>query len=111
MAATGREKRNSMKQQPNRLKAAIGGFFYRKRIVYSLYSPPGELIKVFEVQGRKYMRIAFTNRIKFKGTWPITDVPLHHVSGIRRIPSKFDKLLARITGRVARASFRNVKRK
>jgi hypothetical protein len=60
--------------------------------VYSKYMMPGELVKVFMHKGKKYVRIAFTNRVKFTGTIPVTDVLYSNVTGIRKLPSSFKKM-------------------
>lgn len=66
---------------------------------------PGELIKTFEHRGKKYVRIAFTNRVKFKGTMPVTDVLFSNVTAIRKLPSPFKKWVFSLVNKKPRATY------
>ena len=83
----------------------IKAFFKSKRIIYSVKYQPGQLVKVFVHKRQKYCRIAFTNRIKIKGHWPITDVKFSEVTGIRKLPSPFKVWLYGLVKLKPRATF------
>jgi hypothetical protein len=76
----------------------IKKYFRNKKIVYSRYLQPAELVKIFTYNNKKYVRVAFTNRVKFKGTMPVTDVLFANVTGIRKLPSPFKKWLYGLIG-------------
>ena len=91
---------NSENLQPGKMN--IIKFFKTKKIIHSTKWQPGLLVKSFTVyrktgnrkfERKKYVRIAFTNRIKYKGMWPITDVLFEDVKTIEVVPSPFKKWL------------------
>ena len=86
-------------------KKKIRKFFKSKKIVYHIRLSPGELVKIFTHNGKKYVRIAFTNRVKFKGTMPVTDVLFSSVTGIRKLPSPFKKWVFGLVKKNARATY------
>lgn len=73
--------------------------FKRKKIIISTYFPPGELVKMIRINGHKFIRIAFTNRLKVADTWPITDIPWVHVKAIRVLPSAAEKFFYSLLGK------------
>lgn len=75
--------KGKLKQWIKRVKKAIKIAFYRKRIVYSTKHKPAVMIKPLEHEGKRYIRVAFDNRIKYEGHIPILDIPSHQVTGIR----------------------------
>lgn len=83
--------------------------FKRKKIIISTYFPPGELVKMIRINGHKFIRIAFTNRLKVAGTWPITDIPWVHVKAIRVMPSNFQKFMYKIMGKKAKSKIMVIK--
>ena len=89
---------------------SIRTFFKSKKIISSLDYQPAELIKRFTHKGKKYLRVAFTNRIKYQGTLPITDIPFDRVTGIRKLPSPFRKWLYGLVGKEPRATFYWIKK-
>lgn len=81
-------------------------FFYSKKIVFTRHYKPAELVKTFTHGGKRYMRIAFTNRQKYAGSNPLTDVRYpDDVTGIRKLPSRFKKLCYSLVGLRARGTF------
>lgn len=89
----------------------IRKFFRRKKIVYSRHLAPAELVKRFTHKGQKYVRIAFTNRVKYVGHVPITDLPLDRVQAIRVLPSPFRKKVYGLFGLKARATYYSFQKK
>lgn len=83
--------------------------FKRKKLIISIYYPPGELVKMILIRDTKFVRVAFTNKVKIAGTWPITDIPYVHVTGIRVVPSKFEKWFFGLFGKKARGKFLVIK--
>ena len=84
-----------------KIRRAIRNYFRRKVMVHSSKFHPAELVKVhMGWDGKKYVRIAFTNRQKIPGHHPVTDIEMKHVIGYRRIPSRFDKHLYRLVGKM-----------
>lgn len=84
--------------------------FTSKKIIYTTMWTPGELIKTFTHQGKKYVRIAFTNKVLYKGYLPITDVPFEKVTGIRKLPSPLKKCLCRLVGMKAKGIYIHINR-
>jgi translation initiation factor 1 (eIF-1/SUI1) len=80
-------------------------FFHSKKIVYTSTHQPAELVKTFNHAGKKYVRVAFTNRAKYKGLTPVTDVRFSDVTGIRKLPSRFKKFCYSLVGLQARGTF------
>lgn len=80
-----------------------------KKIVYSKSVVPGEMVRVFQHKGKKYVRIAITNRRKFKDTIPMTDIPLENVTAIRKLPSPLKKGICNLFGIKAKATFYKMK--
>ena len=81
-------------------------FFTSKKVIITTTLVPGQLIKTFTARdGIKYARIAFTNNVKFAGTWPVTDVPFRDIVGIRKLPSPFKKWLFGLIGKKPKATF------
>jgi hypothetical protein len=85
--------------------------FKRKKVIISTYFPPGELVTMIRIHGKKFIRVAFTNRVKVQGMWPITDIPWVHVTGIRVLPSAAEKFIYGLIGKKPRAKFIYVKHK
>jgi hypothetical protein len=85
--------------------------FKRKKVIISTYFPPGELVKMIRIHGKKFIRIAFTNRVKVQGTWPITDIPWVHVQAIRVMPSSAEKFFYGLIGKKPRGRYIVVKHK
>lgn len=83
--------------------------FYRKKIVYTTKYKPAMLVKSFELGGKRYVRIAFTNRAHDHQI-PMVDVEVKYVKGIRVCYSKFDKFLWKCIGVTAENRYRPVKR-
>ena len=86
-------------------------FFRSKKLVYSIRLAPAELVKYFRFGGKKYVRIAFTNKVKFKGTTPVTDIRFTDVTGIKKLPSPFKKMLYKSFGLRARPTFYKIAHK
>ena len=84
--------------------------FKRKRIVYTEKYKPAELVKVFMHKGKKYVRIAFTNRARLKWTIPVTDVLFSSVTGIRKLPSPFKKMCFGILKLKAKSVYYQIKK-
>jgi anaerobic selenocysteine-containing dehydrogenase len=84
-------------------------YFHRKKIVHSTEWQPGEMVKVFTHRGKKYVRIAFTNKIH-QNRMPITDVLFQNVVGIRRLPSRFEKWFWNLFGIRARGKYYVIKK-
>lgn len=61
----------------------IKKYFKKKVIVHSRTHMPAVFIKHVKSKGRQYVRVKFTNRLKFQGTVPLTDIPLENVLYIR----------------------------
>jgi len=80
-------------------------FFKSKKIIHSKHWMPGEMLTSFKYKGLKYVRIAFKNKVLIEGTWPITDVQLKDVLGIRVLPSPFKKALCKFFGVKARGRY------
>lgn len=80
-------------------------FFHSKKIVYTSKLAPAELVKRFEHKGKKYVRVAFTNRVKYVGSTPITDVHVSQIIGIRKLPSPFKKKVFGMLGLKPRATY------
>ncbi len=78
-------------------------YFTSKKIVYTKRWQPGLLIKTMQHKGKKYVRIAFTNKIKYEGMWPVTDVLFDDVVSIRKLPTPFKKWLYRLFGKKAKS--------
>ncbi len=76
-----------------------------KKIVYTKSLQPGELVKVYTFKGKRYVRLAFTNLVKFRNTIPMTDVAYSDVVGVRKLPSPFKKGVCNLFGIKARATF------
>lgn len=89
----------------------IRKFFKSKTIVHSKRLFPGLLIKRFEANGKQYARIAFTNRVKHKGCWPMTDVKWEDVTMLVRIPSPARTMLLRLFKLKARVRVLRIERK
>jgi hypothetical protein len=87
----------------------IKAFFKSKKIIHSWERQPGELRKVFMHKGKKYVRIAFTNRVKHKGMEPITDILMSSVTHISAQPSAFKKWRYRLMGLKAKAKIYKIK--
>lgn len=88
----------------------IKKFFHSKKIIYSQRMIPGELVKIFSHKGKRYVRIQFTNKVKFKGTIPTTDIFYSDVTGIRKLPSPFKTWRCKLVGITPRATFYQIKR-
>lgn len=73
--------------------------------------PPAELVKMILIRDTKFVRVAFTNKVKKAGTWPSTDIPYSRVTGIRIVPSKFEKFFYGLFGVKARGKFLVIKHK
>ena len=73
--------------------------------MYSTKLAPAELVKIFWFHGAKYVRVGFTNRVKFKDTIPMTDIHFSAVTGIKKLPSPFKKMLYKSFGLRARPTF------
>jgi hypothetical protein len=86
-------------------------FFKSKKIIYSRKLIPGELVRIFTHQGRRYVRIQFTNRVKFKGSIPTTDIYYSDITGVRKMPSPFKVWRCKLVGRKARATYYSFKKK
>lgn len=78
--------------------------------MYSNRLQPGELVRIFYFNGKKYVRIAFTNRVKINGTIPMTDILMDEVTGIRKLPSPFKKGICNLIGIKARATYYKMQR-
>lgn len=87
------------------MRKFLKGLFGCKKIVYSKKVMPGELVRVYTFKGKKYVRIAITNRVRFKSTVPMTDIPWEMVEGIRVLPSAFKKGVYNLFGIKAKATF------
>ena len=73
-----------------KLLQKIKKFFKSKRIIYSTVFAPAEFVTSFTgSDGKKYIRIAVTNKQKIRGHNPTTDIFIHQVYGIRKLPSPF----------------------
>lgn len=89
----------------------IARFFYRKRIVYSRTYKPAIMVRAFITPGGdKYIRVAFTNRLKREGTYPMTDIPIGMVIGIKTCYSKFDVWLWSLIGVEAKNENKPIKK-
>lgn len=89
----------------------IKKFFRSKKIVYTERFAPAELVKTYkDFRGRKWVRIAFTNRVKFRGTMPVTDVEFRNVTGIRKLPSPFKKWVFSLVKKQPRATYYSFKK-
>lgn len=65
---------------------------------------PGKKLFSFKTDtGKRYVCIAFTNKVKFKGMMPITDILFDDITAVRKLPSPFKKWLYRQVGKKARA--------
>lgn len=80
-------------------------YFERKKIVHTNEWKPGVLVKVHMHNGKKYVRIAFPNLKQYKDKMPVTDVLFENVTGIRRLPSRFEKWFYGLFGMKARGKF------
>lgn len=82
----------------------IKELFHCKKIVYSRRYVPAEFVKLVRTKRKKYVRVAFTNKIKYKGTMPMTDIPMEEVYKIRKLPSAFRKWVFSLVGAKAKAT-------
>jgi hypothetical protein len=57
------------------------------------------------------VRIAFPNLIKIANHLPITDMPMKEVTGIRVLPSRFEKWFWKLFGVKAKGKFYVINRK
>lgn len=83
----------------------ITKFFKRKKIVFSKNYMSAEFERFFVANRKKYVRIAFTNRIKYKGSIPMTDIPLSDVRCIKILPSPIKKGIYNLLGLRAKPTF------
>ena len=83
----------------------ITRFFKRKKIVFSKDYLSAEFVCFFVANRKKYVRIAFTNRIKYEGTVPMTDIPFSAVRCIKILPSPFVKGIYNLLGLRAKPTF------
>lgn len=88
----------------------IRKLFRCKKIVYSSYLKPAELVKIFTYKNDKYVRVAFSNQVKFKGTVPVTDMLYKNVIGIRKLPSPFKRWICGLIGKKARATYYTIQK-
>lgn len=71
----------------------------KKVIVYSNTHQPAVFIKhIKKTKGKQYVRVKFTNRIKYVGHVPLTDIPLSEVKHIRVFAPLFIEKLCRRFG-------------
>lgn len=74
-------------------------YFKKKVIVYSRTHQPAVFVRhVKRKSGKHYVRVKFTNRLKYQGTVPVTDIPLSEVNYIRVFAPKFVEDLCRRFG-------------
>lgn len=85
-------------------------YFKSKKIIYTGKFSPGELVKVFQYRGKKFVRIAFSNKVKIKGMVPVTDVPFDQVTAIRKLPTPFKKKMYSLAGLKAKAKFYQIQK-
>lgn len=85
-------------------------FFHSKKIIYTDRWKPAVFVKSFSRDGQKFIRLAFPNLVKFAGYMPMTDVYINQVTGIRKLPSPFKKLLYRSVGLRAKPKFYQIHR-
>lgn len=86
-------------------------YFKSKKLVYTKHYAPAELVKIFSHGGRRYIRIAFSNRAKHKGLIPVTDVRYpEDVVGIRKLPSAFKKGCFKLVGIRAKGTYYKIEK-
>lgn len=75
----------------------IKKWFKKKVIVHSRTHMPAVFVKhVRGKNGKPYVRVKFTNRVKYAGTAPLTDIPLDNVKYIRVLaPLAVEKICRR----------------
>lgn len=71
-------------------------FFHSKKIVYSKTHAPAQFCKAIEIRGKKYIRVVQTNKQNKNKSYPMYDIPIQHIIGIRFINSPFKLWLMRI---------------
>jgi hypothetical protein len=77
----------------------IKKWFKKKVIVHSRTHMPAVFIKhIRNRQGKQYVRVKFTNRIKYQGNVPLTDIPHSEVLYIRVLAPLFVEKLCRHFG-------------
>lgn len=83
----------------------IQKFFKCDKIIFSKkFMPAKKLFSFRTTSGKRYVRIAFTNMVKYAGTLPVTDVPLEDVTGVRKLPSPFKKWIYGLIGKKPKAT-------
>jgi hypothetical protein len=85
-------------------------FFTSKKMVVSTTNIPGQLVKFFKANGKKYVRVAFTNHCVNKSI-PVTDIPIEKVTGVRVLPTPFKKFIYGLAGKTPKATFYSFKKK
>lgn len=85
-------------------------YFQNRKLIYSEQFEPAELVKYHRYKGKAYVRIAFTNKVLYPGTWPVTDILVDQITGIRILPSPFKKWLFKLVGKTAKARFIVIKK-
>ena len=85
-------------------------YFQTRKFIHSQNWQPGELVKYFKHKGKVYVRIAFTNKVLYPGTWPVTDIPFEEITGIRVMPSLFKKRFLKLFGFTAKPRFIVIKK-
>lgn len=86
--------------------AKIKAFFKKDRIIYSKKMMPGKKQFTFRSHnGKRYVRIAFTNKVKYPGYLPMTDIPEEDITGVRVLPSRFKKFMYSLMGKRPKAIF------
>lgn len=62
----------------------LKAYFKKKVLVYSTTHQPAIFIRHIKGKnGKRYVRVKFTNRLKVNDTIPLTDIPLSNVKYIR----------------------------
>ena len=85
-------------------------YFQTRKIIYSETYTPAELVRYHKFKGKAYVRIAFTNKVKVPGFWPVTDIPVDQITGIRILPSPFKKWIFKLVGKTAKPRFIVIKK-
>jgi len=84
-------------------------YFKAKKIVYTYKFEPAEFVQFIEYKNGVYVRITFTNKIKYEGHVLTTDVKLEDVWRFKKLPSPFKKGCYNLLRMTAKPVFYNFK--
>lgn len=78
-------------------------YFGHEKLIYSKNYKPGKYQFSYKFKGQRLVRIAFTDQVKFIGTVPMTDLFFDDITAVKKLPSKFQKDMAKLFGYKAKS--------